>query len=197
MTLIVGYVDEFGNGHMASDSNGVDVTYHSKQERASSKIFKNGPFLIGYTSSFRMGQILEYCFEPPVVSDKTISNLAYMVKHFIPEVIRIFKEHNYMLDSEKSGGEFLVYYNGSLFSIFSDFQVAEGINMFNACGSGCFQAVTAFDMLNKMDAFDSSNIKKHLTDVIEVVSETNITVGGRIDYLTMSPTLHYIDPIGG
>lgn len=195
MTLIVGYVDEFGNGHMAGDSNGIDVTYHTKQERTTAKIFKNGPFLMGYTTSFRMGQILEYCFEPPIVTDKDISNYAYMVKHFIPEVIRTFKEHNYMLDSEKSGGEFLVYYNGSLFLIFSNFHVGEVIKKFDACGSGGAQAITAFDMLNKIDAFDPSNIKKHLTDIIEVVSETNITVGGRIDYLTMEPTMSYIEPI--
>ena len=62
MTCIVALVKE-GNIWMAGDlmgSNGF-----TKKTYPDPKVFVNGDFVIGYTSSFRMGQILEYNWEQP------------------------------------------------------------------------------------------------------------------------------------
>ncbi len=185
MTLIVGYVDENGNGHMAADSNGTSVDYHATQEYKASKIFTigDGKFLIGYTTSFRMGQIIEHCFIPPPHVEG-ISNVKYMINEFMPKLIQSFRDNRYILDTEKSGGTFLVYYNGSLFKIYNDFQIQETVNNFDACGSGEMQALASFNTIKLYDKWNE-NIELHLNNIIKIVSENNITVRGRIDYLTV------------
>lgn len=62
MTCIVGLVDK-GSIYMGGDSAGVAGL--SVTTRADEKVFLNGPFIMGFTTSFRMGQILRYKFVPP------------------------------------------------------------------------------------------------------------------------------------
>jgi hypothetical protein len=87
MTCIVGLIDN-GKVWMGGDSAGVsglDVTV-----RKDPKVFKNGDFLIGYTSSFRMGQLLRFKFNPPKYYAEQHNNdeYQYMCTDFI-EAIRI------------------------------------------------------------------------------------------------------------
>ena len=62
MTAIVG-IAEKGSVYIGGDSAGVAGL--SISTRTDVKVFKNGPFVLGFTSSFRMGQILQYKFDPP------------------------------------------------------------------------------------------------------------------------------------
>ena len=132
MTCIVGLVNN-GAVYMGADSAGVggyDLTI-----RADKKIFKNNNFLIGYTTSFRMGQLLRYSFQPPLF-DKNLDE--YMVVDFVDAMRECFKKGGF---SEKkneveTGGSFLVGYKDRLFKIESDYQVGESANDYNACGSG-------------------------------------------------------------
>ena len=57
MTCIVGLVDD-GKVYMGGDAASVDG--YIVRTSALSKVFRNGPFLIGYSTSWRMGQILQY-----------------------------------------------------------------------------------------------------------------------------------------
>ncbi len=62
MTCIVGLAHG-GRVYMGADSAGVaglDI-----DTRRDPKLFKVGDLLIGFTTSFRMGQLLAYGFEPP------------------------------------------------------------------------------------------------------------------------------------
>ena len=62
MTCITGMVRN-GHVYMAGDlmgSNGFTGRVYPD-----SKVFTNGDFIVGYTSSFRMGQILEWNWHPP------------------------------------------------------------------------------------------------------------------------------------
>ena len=36
-----------------------------RTNRADEKVFKNGDFLLGYSGSFRVGQLIRYAFNPP------------------------------------------------------------------------------------------------------------------------------------
>ena len=56
MTCIVGYLDK-ETVYLGGDSAGTDGNY-SQHIRKDKKVFQNGPFIFGFTSSFRMGQIL-------------------------------------------------------------------------------------------------------------------------------------------
>ena len=62
MTCIVGLVHE-GVVYIGGDSAGVAGL--SLTVRADEKVFQNGEFLMGFTTSFRMGQLLRYSLKPP------------------------------------------------------------------------------------------------------------------------------------
>lgn len=134
MTCIVGIVHN-GKTYLGGDSAGVsglDITI-----RKDKKVFVNGEFVMGFTSSFRMGQVLQYDFTPPEIGDET-DMMAYMVRTFIPAVRESFKEAGYSkIDSNReTGGCFLVGVRGHLFQVDSDFQVGENLDGYAAVGCG-------------------------------------------------------------
>ena len=64
--------------------------------RKDPKVFKVGNFLIGYTSSFRMGQILRFNFNPlKYVPEIHNDEYEYMCTDFIDEVRVCFREGGY------------------------------------------------------------------------------------------------------
>jgi ATP-dependent protease HslVU (ClpYQ) peptidase subunit len=134
MTCIVGLID--GNRvWMGGDSAGVsglNITV-----RSDPKVFHNGEFLIGFTSSFRMGQLLAFSLKPPARPEgKDV--FPYMVTDFVDAVRSCLKEGGYAQKSNdaEQGGSFLVGYQGRLFSIQSDYQVAETTRGYHAIGCG-------------------------------------------------------------
>lgn len=134
MTCIVGVVHD-GDVYMGGDSAGTDG--HSLFVRSDPKVFRNGPFVMGFTSSFRMGQLLQYSFDPPErVPSKDL--FTYMATDFIDGVRGCLKRGRFARKSDdvESAGTFLVGHAGRLFTIDDDYQVAELADDFDACGSG-------------------------------------------------------------
>jgi len=133
MTCIVA-VAKSGNVWMGADSAGVGGL--SLRVRNDPKIYRVGEFLFGFTSSFRMGQLLGYTFVPPKQVCGPIEQ--YMSTDFIDVLRKTLKDGGFAkVDSSvESGGTFLVGYRGRIFKICDDFQVAEGIEPFDACGCG-------------------------------------------------------------
>lgn len=106
------------------------------------KVFQVGAFLIGYTSSFRMGQLLQYGLNvEPQASEE--SDLAFLVTKFVPAVRLCFKEGGFtrIEASAEEGGEFLVGYKHRLYVVRSDFQVNSSMDGFNSVGCGCSYAL--------------------------------------------------------
>ncbi len=92
---------------------------------------------MGFTSSFRMGQLLQYVFKSPEhCSD--LSDFKFMTTNFIDEVRRCLKDGGFATKKEEqeSGGTFLVGYHGHLYQIAGDYQVAENVLHYDACGCG-------------------------------------------------------------
>lgn len=120
MTCIVGIVEE-EKAYIGADS----CAWDGLVRRASQleKVFRNGRFVIGYTSSFRMGQLLQYRLQ--VQAQNGEGDLEYMVCQFAEAVRSCLKDYGYArVDSnEESGGAFLVAYKGKLYQVASDFQV--------------------------------------------------------------------------
>ncbi len=139
MTCIVGLVD--GNDvWMGGDSAGVsglDITV-----RSDSKVFHNGEFLIGFTNSFRMGQLLACRLEPPARRDGQ-DLFRYMVTDFVDSVRLCFKDGGWAQCSNdvETGGTFMVAHEGRLFTIQSDYQVSETARGYNAIGCGADYAL--------------------------------------------------------
>lgn len=134
MTCIVGMVSA-GAVHLGGDSagvGGIELTV-----RADRKVFRNGDFIMGFTSSFRMGQLLHHAFTPPKRHPDTDVE-KFMVTAFVDAVRDCLKTGGYAEKHNEAerGGVFLVGYAGRLFRIDSDYQVGEAVDGFDAVGSG-------------------------------------------------------------
>ena len=122
--------------YMGGDSAGVNKSL-DLSVRADRKVFKNGDFLFGFTSSFRMGQLLQYSLIPPKrYPEKDI--FEFLAVDFINAVRRCLKNGGYAKkdDEVETGGCFLIGYAGRLFEIQCDYQVAEATLPFAAVGCG-------------------------------------------------------------
>ena len=141
MTCIVA-IAEAGNIWMGADSAG--VVGYSLSARRDPKIYRVGDFLFGFTSSFRMGQLLGYKFSPPQ-HHREWDVERYMVTVFVDELRSTLKSGGYARthDGEEEAGQFLVGYQGRIFRIDSDYQVGENIEPYNAVGCGAALALGA------------------------------------------------------
>lgn len=185
MTCILAYVDNESVVHMVGDSAGTDVRQHSRVDLSSKKIFKHGDMLMGYTTSFRMGQLLENCLEIPERSEG-LTDYQYLVKQFVPALRKLYTGEGYMLATEKDGGTFIIGWHGQLYEIADDFAVLHSSNCFTSVGSGTPYAKAAFMALVEHGVVDKIGIREALESVITITSRFNITVSGRIDYLNDS-----------
>lgn len=120
---------------LGADSAG--AAGHFSQARADEKVFKNGNFAMGFTSSYRMGQLLRYKLSPPDHDPRTHVD-KYMVNEFIDAVRKCLKDGGYASkkDEEETGGTFIVAYQGELFEIQSDYQVMRPADPYCAVGCG-------------------------------------------------------------
>lgn len=141
MTCIVGIAHE-GRVILGADSAG--VSGYDKRIRADRKIFKNGELIFGFTSSFRMGQLLQFNLTPPVIQEGQ-APYEYAVKLLIPEIRNVFRAGGFLKleNNVEVGGVFLVGFRGHLFSVHNDFQVGESVESFEAIGSGDSYAMGA------------------------------------------------------
>lgn len=139
MTCIVGLETEDGV-LMAGDSAAVGDG--DRYATRLTKVFRRGAFLIGYTTSFRMGQLLQYrlLVEP---QDDEQTDLEYMATTFIDAVRACLKEGGFakVENEQEQGGSFLVGYAGKLYSVASDFQVNSSRDGYLAIGSGEYVAL--------------------------------------------------------
>ena len=142
MTCIVGVVDQ-GKVWMGADSAGSRSIAHIRI-RADEKVFRVEDFLVGFTTSFRMGQLLRFGFTPPE-HPEGVSPYEYMVRLFVEAVRKRLKEGGFLEKNKEreSGGEFLVGYRGELFTVESDFQVGRASEPFAVVGCGDQVAVGA------------------------------------------------------
>ncbi len=172
MTAIAGIVEE-GSVWIGGDSAGVGGM--SLQTRSDPKVFKNGEFVIGYTTSFRMGQILEHHLTAPPPYEGE-HGIGYMIKRFIPTVKDVLSKHGFQTvkDGQHSGGTFLVGYRGELYQIQDDYQVARIRQTYHACGCG---QDLALGSLHSTEAFDLKP-RDRITMALSAAAEFSAGVRG-------------------
>jgi ATP-dependent protease HslVU (ClpYQ) peptidase subunit len=149
MTCIVALRDA-GIVHMGADSAG--VAGYSIHSRVDPKIYMVGPFMFGFTSSFRMGQLLGHAFVPPD-RDPRHSIEKFMSTTFIDAVRTCLKNGGYAAKENEveSGGNFLVAYAGRIFNVASDYQVGESHQPFDAVGCGADIALGSLHTSERCD----------------------------------------------
>lgn len=139
MTCIAGLIDK-GKVYMGADSAGVSGS--SLRVRADEKVFVKDDFIMGFTTSFRMGQLLRYKLQISPRAE-SIDVFRYMVTTFVEAARKCLKDGGFAekKDEREKGGVFLVGYAGRLFSIESDYQVAEHLLPYAAIGCGADYAL--------------------------------------------------------
>lgn len=141
MTCIVGLV-EGDTVWLGADSAG--CAGYALTVRADQKVFRNGPMVFGFTTSFRMGQLLRYALKVPD-HDPRVEVDKYMTTTFVDAVRDCLKSHGWASKTKESeeGGEFLIGYRGALFRICVDYQVARALDGYDAVGCGTQLALGA------------------------------------------------------
>ncbi|MFG2589063.1 hypothetical protein [Streptomyces sp. NPDC048438] len=132
MTVIVGLVQQ-GRVHLAGDSAG--ASGYQLTVRRDPKVFRNGPYVMGFTDSFRMGQLLHHALQAP----HPTGNLdRFMVTTFVDALRTCLKDGGWARkDSEQEeAGTFLVGIRDRLFTVYSDYQVGEPADGYAAVGCG-------------------------------------------------------------
>lgn len=139
MTVIVGIKHE-NKVYIGGDSAGVAGL--SLTIRADAKVFTKSDalgnqFAFGFTSSFRMGQLLRYSLSIPNLMP-TADLERYLNTEFINSVRQTLKDGGYARakEGEEIGGTFLLAVQARLFKIDSDYQVGEPLQPYDACGCG-------------------------------------------------------------
>lgn len=135
MTATVAVVHD-GRVFMAADSAG--VAGYSINYRRDPKVFVNGPYVIGFAGSFRVGQLMRCAYEliPP---DKKADLYDFMVLSFVDLLRDLLSEAGALKrnnEVDELAANFLVGIRGRLFEIESDFQVAEYLDGYAAIGCG-------------------------------------------------------------
>jgi hypothetical protein len=135
MTCIVGIADGMGRVWMGGDRAAV-ADGHYVTRVAAPKVFQRGQYLIGYTSSFRMGQLIEHVVDLPTPPASNIDR--FMVTDFIEKVRSCMKAGGYAkVDSNReTAGCFLVGVAGLLFRADDDFNITRPLCGYDAIGSG-------------------------------------------------------------
>jgi hypothetical protein len=134
VTCIVGLVDS-GKVWIGGDSASVEG--YSLMLRSDPKVFRNGPYLFGFTTSFRMGQLLRYRLSvTPRHPDVPVDQ--FMATTFIDEVRACLKVGGFatLTNGVESAGCFLVGYEGRIFRVDDDYQVGAPLDPYAAVGCG-------------------------------------------------------------
>lgn len=175
MTCIVGFTNK-KNVWIGGDSAGVGG--YDLSIRADKKVFIRDNMIYGFTSSFRMGQILRSCFNRPK-HHPDISDYDYLCSDYIDSLRECLTEKKFVTirENEATGGTFLLGYKGSLYTIFSDFQVAENVLPFTAVGCGESYALgylySCYTTLK-----EDKTVRKALTSALECSVEFSAGVRG-------------------
>jgi ATP-dependent protease HslVU (ClpYQ) peptidase subunit len=172
MTCIVGIETKDGV-IIGGDSAGTGG--YSQSIRVDEKVWEAGEFIFGFTSSFRMGQLLRYRLNPPRRPDKDATQAErdeWMTTEFIDAVRKLLKDGGYakVENGVERGGTFLVGWRGTLYCVQRDFQVARTADGYDAVGSGGENAVGA------LFASDSLESKARVKLALEAATHFNAAV---------------------
>lgn len=174
MTAVVGLVHN-RRVHIGADSAG--VAGWSLTLRADEKVFRNGPYAMGFTTSYRMGQLLHHALVPP---EPTGDLNGFMVTTFIDAVRTCLKDGGWATKSseQESGGQFLVGVSGRLFIIDSDYQVAEPALGYAAVGCGADIALGA------LYATDGQPVRRRMKTALDAAERFSAGVQGPHAYVS-------------
>lgn len=138
MTCVVGMVHK-GKMILGADSAGVTSNFHLEIRRDSKvHALAGGRVLMGFSGSFRGGQILAHRLSVPRMRGDGDA-YRYMAIEFVDAMRQCFKDHGYATISnavETHETHAIVATEGRLFKLYNDYQVGEYDVPYAAIGCG-------------------------------------------------------------
>lgn len=183
MTCVVG-IAHSGQVWIGADSLAGDSQRYAIEYRVAPKVFKlKDRMLIGYTTSFRMGQLLQYRLTLPDHPD-SMSDEEYLHCDFIDAIRNLFKSHGFasVKENKEEGGQFLVGYRQKLYRVDSEFTIAQLSRCFDAVGSGEHYALGALYVLERHAPYRDwlDETPRVITQAIGAAAEFSAYVGGAV-----------------
>lgn len=179
MTLIIGIDKKINGEHvqiMAGDrigSNGF-----TKGNTSKSKVFSRKNYAFGFTTSFRMGQLLEHSFMSKDLPDWGKELNLY--GSFIQWIRGTLKEGGYseVQNNVESGGTFLFYNGNSIYRVQDDFSILQSSDGLFAVGSGSYHALAVMKNYFYLvkDKKVECNLNYLVKNVFKIVNEAVTTV---------------------
>lgn len=180
MTAIVGLVHD-GKVLIGADSGGVGGW--TLNIRKDAKVFANGPYIFGFTTSFRMGQLLRWSFKPPAPGKGSLER--FMCTTWVDAARKALSDGGWAKrEAEREvGGELLVGVRGRLFYIAEDWQVGEHVDGYAAVGSGEQLSLGALAATEHLGL----DPEKRVLSALEAAERHNIGVRGPFHLLWEKP----------
>jgi hypothetical protein len=161
---------------MGSDRAGSNG--HTTSTVEAPKVFTNGPLLIGITSSFRMGQILQYGLRVPKGHRKDTDR--WVAIDLMAAVREAFDRHgwNRVDDGRALGGSYLLACRGRLYEVQDDYSALRYPRGEYSVGSGADHA------LGSLHASRGGQPEDRILAALEAAAEHVMSVDGPFDILT-------------
>lgn len=193
MTCIIAYTNGT-NSFIAGDKLGSNGFTHGVVvepkifEKKFKKVSENGlnkteeTLSMGYTTSFRMGQLLTYNLELP--EQKSNQNfMQYLVLEVVPLLRKLYKDEWGSKDTQQDigGGNFLILHNHEIYEVQPDFSVLQPKSHIASVGCGTYHAMAS------MQAFiiaEKVLKPERCTDIFKIVSDSVSGVSSEYDILT-------------
>lgn len=164
---------------MAADSQ-ITVDTQRVISPKTPKIVRVGKYILGITGDSRPGDILAFNWTPPVY--KQGDEIQFMGKHVIPSIIEVFKANGFEPDAEEKKNvafEYLLGFNGKLFSIGDDLSFYSTESGYYAAGSGGSFA------LGYLNSVDTKKIKS--VQAATMIAKKALTISCKLDINTCPP----------
>lgn len=176
MTCIVA-LEANGRVYMGSDTFGSNG--YTGRTNEAPKTFQNGSALIGYTTSFRMGQILQYGLVVPEES-LTWDIDRWMAVDLMPAIRTAFEAHGWdrLNEGRAKGGEFLFSIHGRCYAVQADYSFLRSPLGEYAIGSGKDYALGSLHATR-----DWAKPKQRVAAALAAAAEHVVSVDGPFDFM--------------
>lgn len=175
MTCIVA-IEQNGTVIMGGDRLGSNG--HTGAPVSESKVFTKSGVTIGYTSSFRMGQLLQYALTIPVIPEEDLDK--WVAVDLMQAIRAVYSENGWdeTSNGKASGGSFLLAVKGRCYEIQSDYSFIRQISGEYAVGSGKDYALGSLrSTRGRMTA------SKRIIESLETAAEYVVSVSAPFDVI--------------
>lgn len=195
MTCIIAHTDGVSS-FLAGDklgSNGFTKTVQTEPkvfEKEFIKLHDDGltrtkeVMALGYTTSFRMGQLLNYNLNLPE-QDASQTFSQYLVLKVIPIIRQMFKEEWGARDASQDvgGGQFIILHNHTIYEVQEDFSVLQPKTRITAVGSGTYHAIAAMQAYIEVENESKKPLHERIESIFKIVSDNVTSVSEEFDVL--------------